>query len=119
LLKLFLSWEGRVDINAQDDEGRTRLMRSASYGAWEDVQTLLFHGADANIKDKEGRTALMLAVQSSQTSQEPWGYLATIEVLVLSGRTDVNVKDNEGNTALNLATRPTVIELLREGGAKE
>lgn len=48
----------QVDINAQDDEGRTALMWAARLGRREIYHALLRHGASADFKDRNGKTAL-------------------------------------------------------------
>ncbi|WP_257264172.1 ankyrin repeat domain-containing protein [Endozoicomonas sp. ONNA2] len=48
---------GKVEINAQDKEGRTALHIAANQGRIEIVRELLKRGADFNIQDNEGMTA--------------------------------------------------------------
>ena len=48
-----------VDVNYQNGEGRTALMRSAKRGYKDIVRILLDNGADVNLVDSRGKTALM------------------------------------------------------------
>jgi ankyrin repeat protein len=47
-----------VDVNAQDDSGRTALMFASAFGNTETASVLLSAGADVDLVDAEGSTAL-------------------------------------------------------------
>jgi len=51
----------QIDVNAQDDDGQTALMRAAQYGFVRNSALLLQSGARPDIQDRNGCTALMLA----------------------------------------------------------
>ena len=53
-----------VDINAQDDEGETALMKAIDATELDQVEWLLTNGADVNIRDESGETALDRASQN-------------------------------------------------------
>ena len=48
-----------VDLNYQNGEGRTALMRSAKRGYKDIVRVIIDNGADVNLVDKNGKTAIM------------------------------------------------------------
>ena len=52
-----------ADINAQNINERTALMKAAQHGNSETIALLLERGASTEPRDKYGNTALMLAVQ--------------------------------------------------------
>jgi len=58
------------NINAQNEDGETLLMRAVNLGEAELVTALLDRGADANLSDVLGRTALVLAYEKDQTSTQ-------------------------------------------------
>lgn len=60
-----------ADINAQEDEGRTALMRAVAAVSVDEVRRVLALGADPNLRDSNRRTALSLA--------EDYGLLAIAE----------------------------------------
>jgi hypothetical protein len=54
-----------ADVNAQDDQGVTSLMRAVSNGHAGIVRELLGNGADVHAKDNKGETSLMKAEAKS------------------------------------------------------
>src|SRR5579871_205573 len=59
-----------ADINAQDDEGETPLMRAIENNQLETITALLANHADTNLVNSHGDTPLSLAVQSAQNDAE-------------------------------------------------
>jgi len=56
------------DVNAQNEDGETLLMRAVNLGEPELVKALLDHGADVNRNDVLGSTAVILAYEKDQTA---------------------------------------------------
>ncbi|MDX1901574.1 MAG: ankyrin repeat domain-containing protein [Gammaproteobacteria bacterium] len=56
-------WDGNLDLNAVDNEGKTALMHAVNgnYGYTFSVFALVDAGADVSIRDHEGKTASMYA----------------------------------------------------------
>lgn len=101
-----------VDINAQNNDGETALIKAAGRNHEHIVEFLLqFTGGpkiiNVNAQDNFGYTALILAAQ--------YGYENIIKLL-LDGPIDPNVQNNEGNTALIVAAsqhgHENIVELL-------
>lgn len=82
------------DINMQDEDGETPLIRAAEKGRAEAVRVLLEAGADVNARDREGNTALMEAADE--------GHSAIVSLLIAAGA-DVTLRDRDGETALDKA----------------
>jgi len=59
------------DVNAQDENGVTLLMRAASRGETEIVKLLLARGADVNRTDVFGNTAAVFAYEEDHTAIQP------------------------------------------------
>jgi len=97
-----------TDINKQDSNGHTRLMRRAIAGDVEAVTDLIAEGADVNVKDNNGNTALMLALMYNRDN--------TVKSLIDAG-TDVNAKNNDGNTALMICKSKASMKSLVDAGA--
>lgn len=81
-----------VDIDIQDDEGRTALMMCTLDSNSSAVEMLLNHGADVNLKSKLGETVLFYASKSDNNA---------ITSLLLQYGADVNAVSNYGNTPLH------------------
>ncbi|PRX25083.1 ankyrin repeat protein [Orenia metallireducens] len=81
-----------IDINKQDDKGRTPLMKAAKANNVGAVKALLNNQADANIQDNQGKTALIEAASEGNNF---------ITELLLDYKADVNLEDNSGNKALD------------------
>jgi uncharacterized protein len=75
---LFLQ-EG-VDINDQDDDGETALMKAVDCGEPGRVEWLVANGADVNAKDVGGESALTRARDS--------GFAALVDLLTKAGARD-------------------------------
>ena len=99
------SQQGKVDVNAKDNEGYTPLMNESKKGNIKEVRNLLASGPDINAKSADGKTALIYA------SGE--GYPDVVQVLLAAGA-DVNIKDDEGCTALIEASRYGYTDVVRE-----
>jgi len=123
--KLKVLLDAGADVNHQDNDGDSVLMRYLEKGVFSDdgsfVDALISAGADVNAVNNRGRTALMLAAQ--------WFSGWYIETLLAAGA-DVYAKDNSGNTALDYVDRYTgyneypglmenVLKILKDAGLKE
>lgn len=82
--------EKGAQVNAQDEKGKTALMRAAFAGDTEAVRLLLEKGAQVNVQDSAGDTALMHAA----------GNVPSVELLLKHGA-DRNIKNAKGWTALD------------------
>lgn len=52
-----------ADVNYQNGDGRTALMRASKRDRKDVVQLLIDNGADVNLVDNKGKTALMAAAK--------------------------------------------------------
>ncbi|MBQ7593986.1 MAG: ankyrin repeat domain-containing protein [Synergistaceae bacterium] len=124
--------EAGLDVNSQDNNGKTALMYAAEYSEpFKRIQELIACGADVNIQDNNGRTALMYIAQNS------WAQFYMDKKLddsiggtkqadssmqfILNAGADVNIQDNEGKTALMYAAKkklPGRVRILLDAGAK-
>ncbi|KAB7499921.1 Ankyrin repeat domain-containing protein 7 [Armadillidium nasatum] len=86
-----------VDVNAQDDGGKTLLHHAAYSQSSYVIKILLEKGADVNVRDNEGRTPLHIAVKKYNQCQ----FNKPFNVLLRADGIDVNIQDNEGRTALH------------------
>jgi RNA polymerase sigma factor (sigma-70 family) len=82
----------KVDVNAQDRNGRSALHEASRWGV-ELTRLLLDNGADVNARDNDERTALMFAAEG--------GRLDVAKALLAEGA-NVRLKDKKGGTALDL-----------------
>ena len=105
----------KFSVNAQDDDGRTRLYKAAKNGNVRDAKRLLLAGADPNIKTKRGLSPLHQAVY--------WGEVEIVKALLRHGA-DVNIDNGKGWTPLHSAAmsaglprRKKIIKMLLEAGA--
>jgi len=80
-----------TDINLQDTNGWTALMRATRAGYVKIAKLLLDYGADPNTRNKYGRTALVYACYD--------GHTETARLLLGYGA-DPNIRDKNGGTAL-------------------
>ena len=85
----------RVNIDAQDRDGKTCLMSIAEINDAKTLKALLEAGANPNLQDNNGYTALMYAVDNNS--------LETVSALLSNDKIDVNKSSNAGVTALGLA----------------
>ena len=100
----------KLDINAQNSEGRSALF----IAAWEDhpeiTEKLLEHpDIDVNLTSERGNTPLTTAAYN--------GHVKPIEVLLQHPDIDVNQKDGDGDTPLTNAARQgyhPIVKLLLE-----
>lgn len=93
-------------VDQPDESGTTALMRAATGGRLELVESLLDGGADPMATNDAGRTPLMFAAE---------GGSADVVRLLLSRGGQLESRDQEGWTALKLAAfngRADVVELL-------
>ncbi len=111
----------RVDINYQDQNGRTALML-ASLNSHFDVVTAILNSRcekrtthrcaeklDLNIQDNEGRTALMLALigvflPDPSLDSDITLRLGIVDYLLNRLNIDLQLRDNENRTVLAIAT---------------
>lgn len=97
--------EKGIDINAQDEDGRTVLMYASFNGHSELIRDLLLRGAKVNLQDVNGRTALMLAAS---------GPFPDAVKLLLDHNADPNMIDKEEHfTALMYAAAEGQLEVVR------
>jgi hypothetical protein len=89
---------GKVDINSEDNNGRTALSWAAENGDEATVKLLLDTGkVDINSEDNNSRTALSWAVEN--------GDEAIVKLLLDTSKVDVESRGNDGQTALSLAAK--------------
>jgi ankyrin repeat protein len=94
-----------VNVNTQDQDGRTALMYAAYNGHTEVMEKLIQKGASVNLCDSYGRTALMFA------SSGP--YPAAVKLL-LTNKADPNMADKEEHfTALMYAAAEGQLEIVK------
>jgi ankyrin repeat protein len=107
-----------LDINAQDNNGKTALMYATEGSRKKEVIPMLLDaGADVNIVDNEGKTVLHHEVGMNPRDN-------IIKDMISKG-IDVNVKDNEGRDALlymlsrkvESSSSLYIAEILLENGA--
>ena len=80
-----------ADINYQNGDGRTGLMRAAKRDYKDIVRVLLDNGAEVNLEDNKGKTAIMGAAKKGNK---------TICKKLIEAGADVNTSDDRGRTAL-------------------
>ena len=93
-----------VDVNAQDNKGKTALTTALQESDYEVIELLLKAGANANKANKDGRTSLML--------ESLYHDKAIIKMLIEYGA-DVNAQDNYGTNALMLAASTPDLEITK------
>ena len=80
------------DINVQDSNGNTLLMKAISIGYYDLSDYLIDNNADISITNKNGENALILS------ANYPY-----IMYLLINNNADINLADNNGKTALHYA----------------
>ncbi len=83
--------EACMDLNAQNQEGRTPLMEAVLQKNMDIIKCLLDRNVLPDIRDREGKTALMLSAQVN--------YVSGVRVLIKSGAC-LDIRDQNGDTAL-------------------
>jgi len=96
---------GEVDVNAQNDDGETSLIKASNLGLASSVSNLLPWGVDVNHMDSHRMTALMYASSN--------GYVEVVRLLLKTGRTNINIQDMHGSTALTHATNGDHYEIVK------
>lgn len=91
-----------IDVNIQDNEGNTAVMKAAESGHIEIVKHLITFGADVTLQNNEGNTALIKALKNYSDQEK---CKAIIELLLNTGLSEdhLNLKDSYGETALTWA----------------
>ena len=85
-----------VDVNWQDEDGRTVLMWASMYRKNKTAKMFLERPEiDVNVQDKNGWTALMFATYDLNAP--------LIEKILKHNDIEVNIKNSDGNTAWDLA----------------
>ncbi|RMH15716.1 MAG: hypothetical protein D6698_10835 [Gammaproteobacteria bacterium] len=98
-------------INQQDKEGFTPLMRAVMKNRLKSVKALLTAGAEVNLVNRQGRSALHYAVELPSTA---------ITRLLLKKGAKSSFSDRNGNTPIHLTVqenRPKQLSLLLKAGA--
>lgn len=100
----------RVNVDAQDHDGKTVFHKAVIADNLEVVEKLLTKTADLGIKDNHGRTALM---------HTQWHGNHKIARWLIAAGSDINIADNAGFTLLNYAAifghSKLVITLIKAG----
>jgi uncharacterized protein len=138
MLAINAFFDGGINPNAQNSEGRTVLIAAAARGDLEIVNVLLARGVDPNVKDKRGYTAMSHAIEAmyedvvdallNRPELDPnsrglngrpalsayvWrDNKERVEKLLAHGA-DVSAVDNDGDTALHGAGQTGNVEIIR------
>ena len=108
--------EAGADVNGQDEDGTTPLMKAAYRGDDQMAHELIRAGASVTAKNKKLQTALHLAT----SSRSWWAHSSVIKVLIEAGA-DINGQDEDGTTPLMQAAYKghyyAVLELIRAGAS--
>ena len=98
-----------ADVNAQDRNNWTPLYLAAWNGRVDFSEMLLDHGAAINARAGNGETPLYKASEK--------GHVDVVRLLLEHGA-DPNISDSHGNTPSDMASRPEIVQLLSDYGAK-
>ena len=104
-VRLFIT--AGMDINAQDDDGRTALSFAAQEDHVEVIRILVEQWvaeAGAQAREDDGRTALMYAAFG--------GDVEVVRFLLANGA-DIHAQDDDGRTALSFAAQEDHVEVIR------
>jgi ankyrin repeat protein len=138
MMALNAFFDGGINPNVQDADGRTVLISAAARGDLDVVNTLLSHGVDLNVKDNRGYTALSHALEAmyddvvdallNRPELDPncrglnsrpaliafvWrDDKPRVEKLLAHGA-DVNAEDKDGDTALHGAAQNGDVEIMQ------
>ena len=90
----FIKKKPNVDINTQDEDGRTVLMFASFLGNKKAVISIIenYPFLDVNIQDEQGKTALIYASY--------WARKDVVRILLAHPFTRINIQDSRGDTAL-------------------
>ena len=109
---LWLADNRIANVNQADNQGETPLMRAASLGQVDVIETLVRQGADIHAKARTGGTALHYAYDGGKAGA------ASIDVLVKAGA-DTKALDKDGRLpeawSGPAAAREAASELLNDG----
>ena len=101
-----------ADMDAEDENGCSPLLRASKEGCLDTVKMLLKAGADVCAADNKGATCLALAVWN--------GHTETVCYLLCLPEVDVNRSNNSGASALHVAVfrkHSDVVGMLIDAGA--
>lgn len=108
-----------ANLEAQDAEGETALIKAAARGDSAVVGALLENGANVNAKDNKGATALMHSLTSENYRYNedreslPRRRLEVARTLLANKAIDVNAQNLDGETALLRAVRQGNSEIVQ------
>jgi ankyrin repeat protein len=110
-----------ADVNAQDGDGQTPILRACQDRHGDIVEMLLDNGGDAGISSNAGCTPLIMLAEPMPEEEEEdwekgdakndWGKDAQLASTFLSAGVAVDVGDEDGMTALMSAARHAHLEL--------
>ena len=98
--------EHGADLNQQDAEGQTALMRALEFSDMDVIETLIKAGANLDIQDQEGNTVLMMAELSKSTK--------IVNLLKQAGASQKGLKEVELLQAIEQGDIDKVKVLLQE-----
>jgi ankyrin repeat protein len=116
-IKLLL--EKGADIEARDEQGKTPLIRAATYGQAGIARLLLDKGARIEARDPDGATALISAACGGCVSIDMGDTFDCVQLLIDQGA-NVGAKTKGGGTALMVAAsfgQTRILKLLLAKGA--
>ena len=119
--KLGVSGSKAVEVNLEDEYGRTPLSYAAAISGNENIvkALLAIEGIKVDLPDRNGRTPLSYAAGAFSLSDQNGRACNALKVL-LSEAVNVNSKDREGRTPLHYAvldgSKEKVTSLLGKGG---
>jgi len=100
-----------IDVNIQDDNGRTPLIWAVEGHKPEIVKILLEKNANLNIPDNDGNTPLIHAAMNTTFRN------SEIVQILLDAGANPNIQNNNGSTALMYTSRIDVLKMLLDHGA--